>query len=97
MKFKFKDVMQSVKAKAAPVTCGIAGTSALAAVSCFAEEPGVATDLPTFTITQDMMMPLVDGVVSNIGVILPVGLTIFAIIIGIRLIPGLISSFVRMR
>lgn len=93
---KVKAVMQSVKVKAAPIACGVVGTTAVAAVSCFAAE-GDPSTLPTFTITQDMLSPLVTGITSNIGVILPVGLAIFAIILGIRLIPGMISSFVRMR
>ena len=97
MKFKFKDVMQSVKAKAVPVVSGVAGTTALAAISCFAEEPGATSNLPSFVITQDMLKPVVDGLMSNIGVILPVGLGLFTIMLGVRLIPGLFSSFLRLR
>lgn len=62
------------------------------AVPSFAADP-----LPTLAITPEMLTPVVTGVVSNVGVILPVGLALFAIMIGIRIIPGLISSFVRMR
>lgn len=91
-----KTAVQSAKFRVAPVVCGVAGTTALTAVSCFAAE-GDTNTLPTFTITQDMLTPVVTGITSNIGVILPVGLALFAIIIGIRLIPGMLSSFVRMR
>lgn len=45
------------------------------------------------TITQDMLQPLVDGVTANVGVILPVGLGLFAIFLGISLIPKLIKKF----
>ena len=54
------------------------------------------TTLPTIAITEDMLKPLVEGVVANVGVILPIGLGLFAIFLGIRIIPGLISRFVRM-
>ena len=52
-----------------------------------ATEPGGA-DLPTIAITTDMLKPLVEGVVANIGVVLPVGLALFAIMLGIRIIHG---------
>lgn len=61
--------------------------------------PGVAaltvgaSDLPSVSITTDMLKPLVEGVVANIGTVLPVGLGIFSIFLGIRIIPKLISRF----
>ncbi len=68
------------------------------AVTAFAEEPaaGGGSSLPSISITTDMLTPLVEGVVANVGVILPVGLGLFAIFLGIRIIPGLISRFVKM-
>ena len=53
-------------------------------------------NLPTIAITEEMLKPLVEGVVANVGVILPIGLGLFAIFLGIRIIPGLISRFVHM-
>lgn len=44
-------------------------------------------------ITSDMLSPLVDGVTANIGVILPVGIAIFAILLGISLVPKIIKKF----
>ncbi len=44
-------------------------------------------------ITTEMLSPLVDGVVANVGVILPIGITLFAIFIGIGLVPKLIKKF----
>ena len=52
-------------------------------------------NLPTIAITEEMLTPLVEGVVANISVILPIGLGLFAIFLGIRIIPGLISRFVH--
>ena len=49
-------------------------------------------ELPTIAITEEMLTPLV----ANISVILPIGLGLFAIFLGIRIIPGLISRFVHM-
>ena len=46
-------------------------------------------------ITNEMLQPLVDGVTANIGVILPVGIGLMAIFIGIALIPKLIKKFTK--
>ena len=42
-------------------------------------------NLPTIAITEEMLKPLVEGVVANVGVILPIGLGLFAIFLGIRI------------
>ena len=52
-----------------------------------------ASNLPSVSIDTDMLKPLVEGVVANIGTVLPVGLGIFSIFLGIRIIPKLISRF----
>lgn len=76
----------------------VAGLMAVGSpVVAFANETGGAgSSLPSFAITEAMLTPLVEGVMANIQVILPVGLGLFAIFLGIRIIPGLISRFVRM-
>lgn len=56
---------------------------------------GGGDSLPTIAITQDMLKPLVQGVVDNIAVVLPMGLGLFAIFLGIRIIPSLVSRFAR--
>lgn len=48
-----------------------------------------------FAITEEILTPLVEGVVANISVILPIGLGLFAVFLGIRIIPGLVSRFVK--
>lgn len=65
---------------------------AATSVSAFAAE---GDPLPTIAITTDMLKPLVDGVISNVGVILPVGIGLFAILLGIRLIPSVVSRFLK--
>lgn len=50
-------------------------------------------DLSGVAITSDMLAPVIDGITANIGVILPVGIAIFAIMIGVSLIPKIIKHF----
>ena len=49
----------------------------------------------TPTITSDMLQPLVDGIVANVNVILPIGISLFALFIGIGIVPTLIKKFTR--
>ena len=46
-------------------------------------------------VTAEMLSPLVDGVTANVAVILPIGIALFAIFIGIGLIPSLIKKFAK--
>ena len=63
-------------------------------VALAAETGGdAASKLPTISITSDMLTPLVEGVVSNINVVLPVGLGLMGLMLGIKVIPRLISRF----
>lgn len=75
-------------------SCSLA--TALMTTGCITAFAAEGDSLPTVAITQDMLKPLVDGVVANITVILPIGLGLFAIFLGIRIIPGFISRFVHM-
>lgn len=51
--------------------------------------------LPTIAITQDMLKPIAEGITSNVGVILPICIAVFAVMIGVKLIPKLVSKFVH--
>jgi len=44
-------------------------------------------------ITTAMLEPVLEGVKANIGVILPVGIGLFAICLGIRFIPRIFRMF----
>lgn len=46
-----------------------------------------------FTLTPDMLQPLLDTVINNVGVLLPVGLTIMGIFVAISLIPKIFYRF----
>ena len=87
--------MKSLKAFLFPALVGAVPVAS--SVVAFAADAGSSgSSLPSIAITTDLLAPLVEGVVANIQVILPVGLGLFAIFLGIRIIPGLISRFVRM-
>lgn len=92
-------LLETLKAKKMVLAGTVAGAMVpLSTVVAFAEEPGSsgAATLPSIAITTEMLNPLVEGVMANVQVILPVGLGLFAIFLGIRIIPGLITKFVRM-
>ena len=55
----------------------------------------VDSGVPPAIITPEDMTPLLDGIVANIGVLLPVVLGLAAIFFGIKIIPSLISRFSR--
>lgn len=92
------NLLEKVKEKKALVAGAVAGAMVpMSTVVAFAEEAGGgASSLPSIAITTEMLTPLVEGVMANVQVILPVGLGLFAIFLGIRIIPGLITKFVRM-
>lgn len=100
VKEKVSLVQQHVSGKM--LTSGVVGTAMVlgTSLSTFAdgEVSALSVDsLPSVSITADMLKPLVEGVVASVGTILPVGLGLFAIFLGIRIIPGLISRFVHMQ
>lgn len=47
----------------------------------------------TATLTSAMLSPLTDAVTGNAGVLIPVGITIMAIMVGISLIPRVVYKF----
>ena len=53
------------------------------------------TVTPSVAITAEMLSPITDAVTANIGVILPVGIAIFGILIGVALVPKLIKRFTK--
>ena len=53
---------------------------------------GIATT-SNLVITSDMLAPITDTLNSNLGVLLPVGITIMGVMIGVGLIPRIIYKF----
>lgn len=45
------------------------------------------------TLTAKMFEPITNGIVSNLGVLIPVGLTIMGIMIAVSLIPRIVYKF----
>ena len=68
-----------------------AGSSVVAFAAGSSRSP--ALELPKINITTEMLQPLVEGIVANVNVVLPVGLGIMGLMIGIRIIPALIRRF----
>lgn len=48
---------------------------------------------PAVVITSDMLSPITSSVTGNLGVLLPVGITLMAVMIGVALIPRIIWKF----
>lgn len=46
-------------------------------------------------VTTEMLEPIVDAITSNIAVIMPVGITVFGVMVGIGLVPRIIKKFTR--
>ena len=55
--------------------------------------PVLLTGTPGVAITPEMLEPLTTAVTSNLGVLLPVGITIMGIMIGVGLIPRIVYKF----
>lgn len=51
------------------------------------------TVTPIIGITADMVKPITTAVTSNIGILVPVGIGILAIMIGVNLIPRIVYKF----
>lgn len=50
-------------------------------------------DPVTYTVSSDTLMPIIDGLGANIAVILPVAITVFAVLAGVSLVPKIIKHF----
>lgn len=44
-------------------------------------------------ITADMLVPITTAVTNNIGVLVPVGISILGIMVGVNLIPRIVYKF----
>ena len=55
---------------------------------------GTATTPPT-AITPEMLQPVIDGVITNVGVIMPAAIGLFAIVLGIKFVPKIFKWFTK--
>lgn len=83
-------MFENVKHKLLPVLCGVTPIVALMGPAYAASPDGDAG----VAITTDMLAPILDSIKANIGVILPVGIAIFGILLGIGLIPKIFRKFI---
>lgn len=74
--------------KAGLYAAAAVGTMSLGIVPAFA-----ADSSGDVGITADMLKPVVDGIKANLNVIIPVGIVIFGIMLGIMLVPKIIKKF----
>lgn len=44
-------------------------------------------------VTSEMLQPILDTINANLGVLLPVGITILGILLGVALIPRIVWKF----
>lgn len=69
---------------------------ALALPASASSTPGtgdVTAGLESVAISTEMLKPVVDGVAANLAVIIPIGIALFAILLGVTLIPKVIKKF----
>lgn len=52
-----------------------------------------AAEATGLTVTADMFKGLTDSVTANAGVLIPIGVGIMSIMVGIRVIPKILSKF----
>lgn len=88
----FKKMEVKAKALAVPALAGVmAAGSSVVAFASGSSNPSL--DLPQINITTQMLAPLVEGIISNVNVVLPVGLGIMGLMLGIRIVPSLLRRF----
>ena len=80
-------MLKNIKGKVLAVV-GVTGAGVVGAVPAFAEGSPSAV-----VVTSEMLQPVVSAITDNLGVLLPVGLTILAVMIGVSLIPRIIYKF----
>lgn len=54
----------------------------------------LSADTPAYTLTTDMFKPLTNAVTSNVSVLITVGITVFAVVVSIGIIPKVIKKFI---
>lgn len=87
-------VLKGGLSRVAPVVIGAAAPVLAMAPRVFAAEPVVGADaLDSVVVTSDMLKPVIDAITSNIGIILPVGIILFGIMLGIGLVPRIFKKF----
>lgn len=93
---QLKTGLTSLKTKVNGKTTMAATTAAAmlatTGVTAFASTPASG---PSLTLTEDMLKPISDSFMTNLGVILPVGLGMFGVAIAVMLVPKIITRFLR--
>ncbi len=78
------------------VSAGVATLPLALSLPAFASSssaPDATAGLESVAISTEMLKPVVDGVAANLAVIIPIGIALFAILLGVTLIPKVIKKF----
>ena len=86
---KFKDFMQSKKAKVLAVISSVAITAV--PVTASAAETGSST----FPVTSDMLTDVTTNMNAAIAVAVPVGIGVMAVLLGVYLVPKIIKKLAK--
>jgi len=74
--------------KVLAVACAVTVLTLTMAVPVFAADPA------EIAITAAMLEPVLGAVMANLAVILPIGVGLFAIMLGVRIIPRIFRAFI---
>lgn len=89
---KFLEKFKVSKAMLAVILVGV--MIPMIMVVAFADDGGASSVIDYSSIfSEDMFAPLLEGITSNVGVILPIGLGLFAVFLAPRLILIILDKF----
>ena len=87
-------IMVSAGAAILPVALSLpASASSSTPDDSMSDAGDVTVGLESVAISTEMLKPVVDGVAANLAVIIPIGIALFAILLGVTLIPKVIKKF----
>ena len=97
VKNKFAEMKTNFNSKMLTVPASAAALLTTLSVSSFASEGGgAATEFAKIAITEEMLAPLTQAVADNLATILPTGIVIMGLMLGVRIVPSVFSRFMRM-
>lgn len=85
---KVKEFLGGLKNHAVALPVAVGSISTMMAVPAFAADTGSSV-----VVTDAMLQPVITTITSNASVLIPVGITIMGILVGIGLIPRIIYKF----
>lgn len=93
VKVFFAGCKQRIMVSAGAAILPVALSLPASASSSTPDAGDVTVGLESVAISTEMLKPVVDGVAANLAVIIPIGIALFAILLGVTLIPKVIEKF----